>query len=208
VASPPMEASALQSSLIRHISKQRSRCHLRSLRILRTTPHDHIRRARLCSKILLPHIPTRRNLLKQPTGPAKHAGHILSRITRHNTQQALPSFFGQIGLLEHTLRAVEVREIERRATVAGVEDRSESDPWLERGYHDSVHFIVDNMACGAEVDGVDDFVVAVVFIAIQIFRLSSMSCSRLAFSHNHFYVGLPITHLSSGKTVNRSASRL
>jgi hypothetical protein len=38
-----------------------------------------------------------------------------------------------------------------------------------------VHFIVHNVACGAEVDGVDHLVVAIVFVAIQIFGLPAVS---------------------------------
>jgi hypothetical protein len=38
-----------------------------------------------------------------------------------------------------------------------------------------VHFIVDDVAGGAEVDGVDYFVVTVVFVAINVFGLTAVT---------------------------------
>jgi hypothetical protein len=38
-----------------------------------------------------------------------------------------------------------------------------------------VHFVVDNVTGGAEVDRVDDFVVAVVFVAVEIGGLASVA---------------------------------
>jgi hypothetical protein len=40
-----------------------------------------------------------------------------------------------------------------------------------------VHFVVDDVADLAEVDGVDDLVVAVGFVAVEVFGLASVSCS-------------------------------
>jgi hypothetical protein len=40
-----------------------------------------------------------------------------------------------------------------------------------------VHFVVDDVACGAEVDGIDDFVVAIVFVSIEVFGLAAVSCA-------------------------------
>lgn len=58
--------------------------------------------------------------------------------------------------------------------MAGVEDSCEANSGLEGTNHDSVHFVVDDVASGAEVDWVDDFVVAIVFIAIKILGLSTV----------------------------------
>jgi hypothetical protein len=38
-----------------------------------------------------------------------------------------------------------------------------------------VHFVVDDVAGGAEVDRVDYFVVAVVFVAVEIFGLAAVA---------------------------------
>jgi hypothetical protein len=38
-----------------------------------------------------------------------------------------------------------------------------------------VHFVVNDVADLPEVDGVDDFVVAVGFVAVEVLRLSSVS---------------------------------
>jgi hypothetical protein len=42
-----------------------------------------------------------------------------------------------------------------------------------------VHFVVDDVAGGAEVDGVDDFVVAVVFVAVEVGGLASVAWGGL-----------------------------
>lgn len=39
-----------------------------------------------------------------------------------------------------------------------------------------MHFVVDDVADLAEVDGVDDLVVAVGFVAVEVFGLASVSC--------------------------------
>lgn len=39
-----------------------------------------------------------------------------------------------------------------------------------------MHFVVDDVAGGAEVDGVDDLIVAIVFVAIEIGRLAAVTC--------------------------------
>lgn len=67
--------------------------------------------------------------------------------------------------------------------MAGVEDGSQADAGLQRGNHDAVHFIVDNVAGGTEVNGVDYFVIAVIFVAIEIFGLASVSWARSAYTH-------------------------
>lgn len=42
-----------------------------------------------------------------------------------------------------------------------------------------MHFVVDDVAGGAEVDGVDDFVVAVVFVAVEVGGLASVAWGGL-----------------------------
>jgi hypothetical protein len=42
-----------------------------------------------------------------------------------------------------------------------------------------VHFVIDNVAGGAEVDGVDYLVVAIVFIAVEVFGLATMAWLKL-----------------------------
>ena len=41
--------------------------------------------------------------------------------------------------------------------------------------HDLVHLIIDNVPSLPEVHGVDNFVIPVLFITIQIFRLTSVT---------------------------------
>jgi hypothetical protein len=42
-----------------------------------------------------------------------------------------------------------------------------------------VHFVVDDVAGGAEVDGVDYFVVAVVFVAVEVLGLAAVAWEKL-----------------------------
>jgi hypothetical protein len=42
-----------------------------------------------------------------------------------------------------------------------------------------MHFVVDDVAGGAEVDGVDDFIVAVVFVAVEVGGLASVAWEEL-----------------------------
>ena len=46
---------------------------------------------------------------------------------------------------------------------------------MEGRDHDAVHFVVDNVAGGAEVDGVDYFIVTVVFVAVEVFGLAAVA---------------------------------
>lgn len=79
-------------------------------------------------------------------------------------------------MLEKTLGRVDVGKIERRARVAGVEDGGEAHTWHKRLHHDAVHFVIDDVFGLFEVDRVDYFVVAVVFIAVFIKRLATVAC--------------------------------
>ena len=63
--------------------------------------------------------------------------------------------------------------------MAGVENCGQADTGLEGLHEDTVHVVVDDVTGDSEVDGVDDFVVAVVFVAVEIGRLSSVACVKL-----------------------------
>ena len=43
-----------------------------------------------------------------------------------------------------------------------------------------MHLVVDNVACSAEVDGIDYFVVTVVLVTVEIFGLTAVACAALA----------------------------
>lgn len=59
--------------------------------------------------------------------------------------------------------------------MARVEDTGKAYTWLKRGDHDGVHLIINNVSDLSEIDRVDDFIVTVVLVAIQIFRLTSVA---------------------------------
>lgn len=62
--------------------------------------------------------------------------------------------------------------------MTGIEDSRQSDTRLQRFDHNPVHLVVDNVARSPEIDRVDDFVVSVVFVAVEVRRLTTMSCYR------------------------------
>lgn len=149
--------------------------YIRSLRILASTPHDHICRAGLRPLVLPVHGVASCSLLEKAHSSRCHAAQIATGVTGNDAQQALAGLFGKIWLLENTLGAVDVRKVEGGPGVAGVEDGSEAHTWLQWLNHDTVHLVVYDVTCLAEINGVDHLIVAVLFVAVQIFGLSSVS---------------------------------
>lgn len=147
------------------------------LRVLAAAPHDDVGRRRLGAQVALPRVVARRRLFEEAERRAGHAANVAARVRRHDAEKALPGFFGQVGLLEHALRRVNVGQVESGARVARVEDGREAHAGLQRRHHDAVHLVVDNVSSLAKVDGVNDFVVAVLFVAVQILGLSTVSCN-------------------------------
>ena len=173
VAWPAICASCLQR--VSKFSKRTGTRNLRSLRVLASTPHDDIRWARLgLLRFLVPLLPLR-GLLQETHRCAGHAAHVAPGVCTDNTQQPLSSFLRQIRLFEHALGAVDVRQVERGAAVTGIEDSSQAHTRLESLYHDAMHLIVNDVPYNAEVDWVNDFIVAVLLIPICIRRLPSMT---------------------------------
>lgn len=146
--------------------------------ILTPRPHDHIRRRRLGRNSPIVRLVARGRLLEEAHDVAGDAAHVAARVRGDDGEETLAGFFGEVGLFEDALRAVDVGQVEGGAGVAGVEDCGEADAGLEGGYHDAVHFVVDDVADLAEVDGVDDLVVAVGFVAVEVFGLASVTWCR------------------------------
>lgn len=67
-----------------------------------------------------------------------------------------------------------------------------------------MHFVVNNVAGSAEVDGVNYFVVAVILVAVEVFGLAAVSWLKSA----SLYITARITHLSSERTTNHLVARL
>jgi hypothetical protein len=150
--------------------------YIRSLIILAARPHDHIRGRRLRSNGAVIRLIARRGLLEEAHDIIRDAAHVAARVRRDDTQQALAGLLGEVGLLEDALGRVDVGQVERGAGVARVEDGGQAHAGLQGGHHDAVHLVVDDVAHLPEVDGVDDFVVAVGLVAVEVFRLSAVSC--------------------------------
>ena len=147
-----------------------------SLGILTARPHNHIGRTRLRPSCFLKTLITLCGLFEEPHGCGGHAADVAAGVGRYEAEEALACFFGEIGLFEDALGGVDVGEVEGGAGVAGVEDCGQADAGGEGHYEDAVHFVVDDVAGLAEVDWVDDFVVTVVFVAVEVFGLTAVAC--------------------------------
>lgn len=87
--------------------------------------------------------------------------------------------------------------------MAGVEDGRQAHTGLEGFDHNQVHIIVDNVAGYPEVDGVNYFVIAVFFIAVEIL-CSAPVAFCLSDVHSRFALGLRVpTRVMEEKRVIR-----
>lgn len=143
--------------------------------VFATTPHDDVCRACLGPDIFLVYFVATGCFLEQRHGRVCHAAEIATRIARNDAQKALSGFLGEVGFLEYTLGRVNVGQIQSRTRVARVKNGSQSNTGLQRHDHDPVHLVVNNVPDLSEVYRVDDLIVAVLFIAIQIGRLTTMA---------------------------------
>lgn len=88
----------------------------------------------------------------------------------------MAGFLGEVGLLQDTRSGIDVGKVEGGTGVAGVEDGGKTNARLEGLHHDAMHFVVDDVTSLSEIDRIDDFVVPIVFVAIEILRLAAMTC--------------------------------
>ena len=112
------------------------------LRVLAAGPHDHIRRAGLGLLGLLVRGLALGRFLEEAHGRRDHAAHVPARVRRDHSQESLPCFLGQVGLLENALRRVDVRQVERGAGVARIKDGRQPHAGLERLHQYAVHLVV------------------------------------------------------------------
>jgi hypothetical protein len=59
--------------------------------------------------------------------------------------------------------------------VARVEDGGEAHAGLQGAHHDAVHLVVGDVAVLAEVDRVDDLIIAVLLVAVEVFCLPAVA---------------------------------
>jgi hypothetical protein len=82
---------------------------------------------------------------------------------------------------------------------------------LEGRDHDTVHFVVDNVAGCAEVDRVDYFVITIVLVAVKVFGLAAVAWGQLVTLFVHIGIGHigtgDVTYRNSGRTTSHSVVR-
>lgn len=179
----------------------------RGLIILAPRKHHHICRGRLDRHRPRISILATASLLEEAHNIVGHTAQITAAIRRHGAEQALTSLFGEVGLLEDALGGVDVGQVEGSARVARVEDGGETHAGLEGAHHDAVHLVVGDVAGLAEVDRVDDLVVAVFLIAVKVFCLPAVSYAKLGTRLLQEPEQSEYTYQSSGRRASRSAGR-
>lgn len=82
---------------------------IRSLIVLASTPHHHVRWTGLCTQVPLVYFVARGSLLEQAHRSRCNSTKIAASVRRDDTEKTLASFFGQVWLLEHALGGIDVR---------------------------------------------------------------------------------------------------
>lgn len=139
-------------------------------------PHDHVGGRRLGTLGLLIRLAAPQRRLGKAQYGACDSPDIAAAVVADSLEQTLPCLLGKVGLLEDTLGAVEVWQVQDGARVAAVKEGRETHTGLQRLDHMVVDFVVDDVACPLMVDGVNDLVVAVLLVAARVFGLPAMSC--------------------------------
>lgn len=62
--------------------------------------------------------------------------------------------------------------------MARVKDGRQSHARAQRTDQDPMHLVVDNVAGPLEIDRVNHFIVAIVFVSVQVFGLSTMAYAK------------------------------
>ena len=148
---------------------------LAGLRIFTARPHNHIGGTRLGLFVPLVGGVAGGCFFEEAHGGGGHASHVAAGVGGDDAEEALAGFFGKVGFFEDALGGVDVGEVESRSGVAGIEDGGEADPGLEGADHYAVHLVVDDVAGYTEVDGIDDFIVAVFFVTVKVFSLTAVT---------------------------------
>ena len=148
----------------------------RRLRVFTTRPHDDVGRGSLgllvplcCARVLVD------DFFPEGHDAGNHPAHVAAEVAHSCAQQTLAGLGEEVGLFDRSLGGIHIWQIERRARVTRVENRRETASGREGAYHYIVHLVVDDMAGLLEVDGVDDFVVSVVLVAVEVFGLPAVA---------------------------------
>lgn len=147
----------------------------RGLVVLGAREHDDVGGARLGLDGLVVAVVAAQRLAGEADDGRDGAAEVAARVRRDGAQRARARLGHQVGLLEHALGRVDVRQVHGRARVARVEDGREPHTRLQGPDHDIVDIVVHNVAVGLEVDGINNLVISVVLVTVQVLRLSSVA---------------------------------
>lgn len=143
--------------------------------VLTSAPTDDISRACFGAHCLLVGLVPVHGLLAEAHQTLEHASNVTPRIRHGRAQQTLASFFHQVGLFEGTFGGIHVGKVENRARVTRVEDAGETNARAEWSDADRVNLVVDDVAALLEVDGINHFVIAIIFVAVEVFGLPTVT---------------------------------
>ena len=94
---------------------------------------------------------------------------------RYDVEQALSGFPSEVRLLDHTLRRVDIRQVESCCGVARIENSGKTHTGGEGLDHYTVHFVVGYVAGLTEVDRVYHFIIAIRLVALKVLCLSAVA---------------------------------
>lgn len=148
---------------------------LRCLIVLAAGPHNDISWRCPCVLGLLVRVVSHICSFGKAKDRFRNTTQVARGVCGQSAQETLARFFGQVGLLQNTLGRVDVWQIHDRSAVARVKDSCKAHASLKRLDDAEVDLVVDDVSCLLMVDWVDDFVGAIVFIAVNVLGLTAVS---------------------------------
>lgn len=114
-------------------------------------------------------------LLEESDDVVGNTAEISLAVRGNDAEQALAGLLGQVGLLEDTLRRIDVWQVECRAGMTRIEDGCQPYACLQGGDHDAVHLVICDVPMLPEINWVNDFVISIRLIAVEVLCLPTVA---------------------------------
>lgn len=114
-------------------------------------------------------------LLEESDDVVGNAAEISLAVRGNDAEQALAGLLGQVGLLEDTLRRIDVWQVECCAGMTRIEDGGQPYACLQGGDHDAVHLVICDVPMLSEINWVNDFVISIRLIAVKVLCLPTVA---------------------------------
>lgn len=175
VACEAMVASALRKDVVSCDLIKAETIDLRGLIIFASRPHDNVGRRSLGCEGPIVGLLASGGLFEESDDVVGNTAKISLAVRGDDAEQALASLLGQVGLLENTLRRVDVGQVERCAGMARVKNGSQPYTCMQGADHDSVHLIICDVPMLPKIDRINDFVISIRLITVEVLCLPTMA---------------------------------